>query len=110
MLFTGIQRPSQQSAATQDQAHSLPVAARLSKQDPEPPLSYTEENFSSTPLPGPEKNEKDLSVISQKQPSHVLKTSTQVGCRASQETYIEYRSCISENNPHKKLPGPNYLD
>lgn len=110
LLSTGIQRPSQQSAATQDYAHSMPVAVPLGKKDPELPLPSMEENISRTRLLGPEKNEKNLSVISQTELSHVLKASSQVGCCASQETYIKYWSCITENIPHKKLPGSNHFD
>lgn len=101
VVSAGIQRPSQQSVVTHDQAHSLPVAASLGNQDPALSLPHTEENNSSTPLPGPEKNEKDLSVISQTEPSHILKTRSLVGCHASQETYVKYRSYITQNNPHK---------
>lgn len=95
MVSTGIQRLSLQSAVTQDQARSLPVAASLGKQNPEVPLLHLEENICSTRLPGPEKNEKDLSVISHTEPSHVLKTSTQRSRHASQETSVKYRSCIT---------------
>lgn len=91
---TGSQRPSQQSAATQDQAHRRPVPAALGKQDPERPLPLMEEEISSTPAPGPEKSEKDGSLVSQAEPSHGLKTSTRAGRHASQETYREYRSRI----------------
>lgn len=91
---TGSQRPSQQSAASRDQAHSRPVPAPLGKQDPELPLPLTEEDISSTPVPGPEKSEKDVSLISQAEPSHVLKTSTRAGRHASQETHGRTRSRI----------------
>ncbi|RMB97067.1 hypothetical protein DUI87_26350 [Hirundo rustica rustica] len=85
LVSTGIQRPSQQPAATQGQAHSRPVTAPSGKQDPELPLPLLEENISSMPPPGPGKSEKDLSVISQTEPSHVLRTSTRVSRRASQD-------------------------
>ncbi|RMC01105.1 hypothetical protein DUI87_22371 [Hirundo rustica rustica] len=85
LVSTGIQRPSQQPAATQGQAHSRPVTAPSGKQDPELPLPLLEENISSMPPPGPGKSEKDLSVVSQTEPSHVLRTSTRVSRRASQD-------------------------
>ncbi|RMC01084.1 hypothetical protein DUI87_22350 [Hirundo rustica rustica] len=53
LVSTGIQRPSQQPAATQGQAHSRPVTAPSGKQDPEraiaPPGGEHQQHASARP-------------------------------------------------------------